>query len=119
MFNNANSSYLHFPQIMGYTFTTDDRMIITISLSNTNIGRGGRLLPDNFHCVFKDVYRVFIRGNPKALGVSIKCYVLTPQQNIYASGLSGLLFVIFTFYILFLLSQMEQPPQDNVFDGCV
>ncbi|KAJ8415833.1 hypothetical protein AAFF_G00403900 [Aldrovandia affinis] len=57
-------------QIMGYTFKSDDRMVITIPLSKLNVGSEGQLLPDTFHCVFKDVYKVFLQGNPKALGTA-------------------------------------------------
>ncbi|KAJ8354379.1 hypothetical protein SKAU_G00219460 [Synaphobranchus kaupii] len=55
---------------MVYTFKSDDCMVITIPLSSTNKGKEGQLLPENFHCVFKDAYKVFLKGNPKALGTA-------------------------------------------------
>lgn len=58
------------PADMANTFKSDDHMVITIPLSSINKGQEGKLLPENFHCVFKDVYKVFLKGNPKALGTA-------------------------------------------------
>ncbi|KAL2083843.1 hypothetical protein ACEWY4_019361 [Coilia grayii] len=54
---------------MRFTFRSDDRMVITIPLGSLREIRAGQLMPDRFTCVFKDVYKVFLRGQPKALGV--------------------------------------------------
>ncbi|XP_042564946.1 uncharacterized protein LOC122133247 [Clupea harengus] len=55
---------------MRFTFRSDDHMVITIPLGSLRAIREGQLMPDRFNCVFKDVYKVFLRGEPKALGVS-------------------------------------------------
>lgn len=54
---------------MRFTFRSDDRMVITIPLGSLREVRDGQLMPDRFTCVFRDVYKVFLRGHPKALGV--------------------------------------------------
>ncbi|KAK1806402.1 hypothetical protein P4O66_004921 [Electrophorus voltai] len=55
---------------MRYTFATDDCMVITIPLGNVKTTQHGDLMPEKFSCVFKDVYKVFLKGRPKALGVA-------------------------------------------------
>ncbi|XP_041963020.1 uncharacterized protein LOC143119255 isoform X1 [Alosa pseudoharengus] len=55
---------------MRFTFRSDDRMVITIPLGSLREVREGQLMPERFTCVFKDVYKVFLRGQPKALGMS-------------------------------------------------
>ncbi|XP_062394019.1 uncharacterized protein LOC134082363 isoform X3 [Sardina pilchardus] len=55
---------------MRFTFRSDDRMVITIPLGSLREVREGQLMPERFTCVFKDVYKVFLRGHPKALGMS-------------------------------------------------
>ncbi|KAJ8288124.1 hypothetical protein COCON_G00007830 [Conger conger] len=55
---------------MVYTFKSDDHMVITIPISSIRKGKEEQLLPQNFHCVFKDAYKVFLKGNPKALGTA-------------------------------------------------
>ncbi|XP_057195668.1 uncharacterized protein LOC130557695 [Triplophysa rosa] len=55
---------------MRYTFKPDDCMVITIPLGSLrNVGEG-QLMPEKFTCVFKDAYKVFLRGRPKELGVA-------------------------------------------------
>lgn len=54
---------------MKYTFKSDDCMIITIPLGSLRDAQEGQLMPEKFHCVFKDAYKVFLKGQPKALGV--------------------------------------------------
>ena len=56
---------------MRFTFRSDDHMVITIPLGSLRAIREGQLMPDRFNCVFKDVYKVFLRGEPKALGVTL------------------------------------------------
>ncbi|KAI4898838.1 hypothetical protein NFI96_024187, partial [Prochilodus magdalenae] len=53
---------------MRYTFKSDDCMVITIPLQNIRNTRDGQLMPEKFTCVFKDMYKVFLKGRPKALG---------------------------------------------------
>ncbi|XP_076868639.1 uncharacterized protein LOC143519265 [Brachyhypopomus gauderio] len=55
---------------MRYTFSTDDCMVITIPLGSLTTTGHGDLMPEKFTCVFRDVYKVFLRGRPKALGVA-------------------------------------------------
>lgn len=44
-------------------------MVITIPLGKLrNVGEG-QLMPEKFTCVFKDAYKVFLKGRPKELGV--------------------------------------------------
>lgn len=53
------------------TFVCDDSMIITIPLSGLMNVREAQLMPETFHCVFKDFYKVFaINGRPKPLGAA-------------------------------------------------
>ncbi|XP_061572687.1 uncharacterized protein LOC133430261 [Cololabis saira] len=54
---------------MKKTFVCDSSMIITIPIKSLRDVQDGHLMPDNFHCVFKDSYKVFVlRGKPKAFG---------------------------------------------------
>ncbi|NP_001290912.1 membrane-spanning 4-domains subfamily A member 4D-like [Esox lucius] len=55
---------------MRYTFYSDECMVITIPLGSLRDASEGQLMPEKFHCVFKDVYKVFLKGQPKALGAS-------------------------------------------------
>ncbi|KAL6462364.1 hypothetical protein MHYP_G00287860 [Metynnis hypsauchen] len=55
---------------MRYTFKSDDCMVITIPLQNIRNTRDGQLMPEKFTCVFKDMYKVFLKGRPKALGAA-------------------------------------------------
>ncbi|XP_067457793.1 uncharacterized protein [Thunnus thynnus] len=56
---------------MKNTFACDDSMIITIPLGSLRDARDGQLMPEKFHCVFKDSYKVFvIRGKPKPFGAA-------------------------------------------------
>ncbi|KAG7318029.1 hypothetical protein KOW79_019064 [Hemibagrus wyckioides] len=55
---------------MRYTFKPDDCMVITIPLASVRNAREGQLMPDKFTCRFKDSYKVYQRGRPKALGVA-------------------------------------------------
>ncbi|XP_046900222.1 uncharacterized protein LOC124483717 isoform X1 [Hypomesus transpacificus] len=52
------------------TFYSDEHMIIIIPLGSLKDAQEGQLMPENFHCVFKDVYKVFLKGQPKALGMA-------------------------------------------------
>ncbi|XP_067303981.1 B-lymphocyte antigen CD20 [Pseudorasbora parva] len=55
---------------MRYTFKPDDCMVISIPLGNIRNAREGQLMPEKFTCVFKDAYKVFLRGRPKELGAA-------------------------------------------------
>uniref|UniRef100_A0A4W5LUD4 Uncharacterized protein n=1 Tax=Hucho hucho TaxID=62062 RepID=A0A4W5LUD4_9TELE len=55
---------------MKYTFQSDECMVITIPLGSLRDAQEGQLMPENFHCVFKDVYKIFLKGQPKALGAA-------------------------------------------------
>lgn len=56
---------------MKNTFACDDSMIITIPLGSLRDARDGQLMPEKFHCVFKDSYKVFvIKGKPKPFGAA-------------------------------------------------
>uniref|UniRef100_A0A672MMK3 Si:ch211-269k10.5 n=1 Tax=Sinocyclocheilus grahami TaxID=75366 RepID=A0A672MMK3_SINGR len=54
---------------MRYTFKPDDCMVINIPLGNLRNVRDGQLMPEKFTCIFKDAYKVFLKGRPKELGV--------------------------------------------------
>lgn len=46
-------------------------MIITIPIGSLKDAGDGQLMPEKFHCVFRDSYKVFVnKGKPKPLGVS-------------------------------------------------
>ncbi|XP_066542662.1 membrane-spanning 4-domains subfamily A member 4D [Hoplias malabaricus] len=55
---------------MKYSFKSDDCMVITIPIQSIRNAADGQLLPENFTCVFKDMYKVFLRGRPKAMGAA-------------------------------------------------
>ncbi|XP_060756428.1 uncharacterized protein LOC132867497 [Neoarius graeffei] len=55
---------------MRYTFKADDCMVITIPLGSIRNAREGQLMPDKFTCRFKDTYKVFQQGYPKAFGAA-------------------------------------------------
>ncbi|XP_051576202.1 membrane-spanning 4-domains subfamily A member 4A-like [Myxocyprinus asiaticus] len=64
---------------MRYTFKSDDCMVITIPLGSIKNVRDGQLMPETFTCVFKDAYKVFLKGRPKELGaaqISIGIFVI-------------------------------------------
>lgn len=49
----------------------NESMIITIPIGSLKDAGDGQLMPEKFHCVFRDSYKVFvIKGKPKPLGVS-------------------------------------------------
>ncbi|XP_055067592.2 uncharacterized protein [Misgurnus anguillicaudatus] len=55
---------------MRYTFKPDDCMVITIPLGKLRNVGDGQLMPEKFTCVFKDAYKVFLKGRPKELGAA-------------------------------------------------
>ncbi len=63
---------------MRYTFKPDDCMVISIPLGSLRSTSDGQLMPEKFTCIFKDAYKVFLKGRPKELGVraTLKCIIL-------------------------------------------
>lgn len=56
---------------MKKTFVCDESMVITVPIGSLRDAREGQLMPEKFHCVFKDSYKVFaVRGKPKPLGAA-------------------------------------------------
>ncbi|XP_054903811.1 membrane-spanning 4-domains subfamily A member 4D [Poeciliopsis prolifica] len=56
---------------MRKTFICDESMIITIPIGSLKNIQEGQLMPENFHCVFRDNFKVFVvRGKPKPLGAA-------------------------------------------------
>ncbi|XP_051790434.1 uncharacterized protein LOC127529755 [Erpetoichthys calabaricus] len=53
---------------MAKTYKADDRMIIKIRYLKSPID--GSNLPATFNCEFEDSYKVFLKGNPKGLGIA-------------------------------------------------
>ncbi|KAL0985465.1 hypothetical protein UPYG_G00157230 [Umbra pygmaea] len=88
---------------MRYTFYSDECMVINIPLGSLRDAKEGQLMPEKFHCVFKDVYKVFLRGQPKALGAAqiiagvlvliLGCLQVNEHQENLFYILPGLLFV--------------------------
>uniref|UniRef100_A0A3P9QAW7 Uncharacterized protein n=1 Tax=Poecilia reticulata TaxID=8081 RepID=A0A3P9QAW7_POERE len=55
---------------MRKTFICNESMIITIPIGSLKNIQEGQLMPENFHCVFRDNFKVFVvRGKPKPLGL--------------------------------------------------
>lgn len=56
---------------MKMTFLCDEKMVITIPIGMKDMP-GGHCMPEKFHCVYRDFYKVFVvNGKPKPLGVSL------------------------------------------------
>ncbi|XP_033983726.1 uncharacterized protein LOC117480490 [Trematomus bernacchii] len=56
---------------MKKTFQCDESMIITIPIGSLRDAREGQLMPEKFHCVYKDHFKVFVvKGKPKPLGAA-------------------------------------------------
>ncbi|KAI4811105.1 hypothetical protein KUCAC02_014026 [Chaenocephalus aceratus] len=56
---------------MKKTFQCDESMIITIPIGSLRDARVGQLMPEKFHCVYKDHFKVFVvKGKPKPLGAA-------------------------------------------------
>ncbi|XP_039620464.1 membrane-spanning 4-domains subfamily A member 4D-like [Polypterus senegalus] len=53
---------------MAKTYKADDRMVIKIRYLKTP--SEGSNLPATFNCEFEDSYKVFLKGNPKGLGIA-------------------------------------------------
>uniref|UniRef100_A0A3Q1HIP1 Uncharacterized protein n=1 Tax=Anabas testudineus TaxID=64144 RepID=A0A3Q1HIP1_ANATE len=57
---------------MKKTFTCNESMIITIPIGSLKDAGDGQLMPDKFHCVFRDSYKVFVlKGKPRPLGAKM------------------------------------------------
>lgn len=83
---------------MRYTFKPDDCMVISIPLGNLRNTRDGQLMPEKFTCVFKDAYKLFLKGRPKELGaaqLSIGVFVICIGSLITLEyGLSHLVYTL-------------------------
>ncbi|XP_051999702.1 membrane-spanning 4-domains subfamily A member 4D-like [Xyrauchen texanus] len=83
---------------MRYSFKPDDCMVITIPLGSIRNARDGQLMPETFTCVFKDAYKVFLKGRPKELGaaqISIGIFVICVGTLIALEyGLSHLMYTL-------------------------
>ncbi|XP_076745705.1 uncharacterized protein LOC143420947 [Maylandia zebra] len=56
---------------MRKTFVCDESMIITIPIGSLRDLRDGQLMPEKFHCVFRDSYKLFvIKGKPTPMGAA-------------------------------------------------
>ncbi|XP_040900695.1 uncharacterized protein LOC121186121 [Toxotes jaculatrix] len=56
---------------MKKTFVCDESMIITIPIGNLRDREVSHVMPENFRCVFKDSFKVFVvKGKPKPLGAA-------------------------------------------------
>lgn len=54
------------------TFLCDETIVITIPIGSLKGASLDQNLPERFHCVYKDFYKVFVvNGKPKPLGVSL------------------------------------------------
>lgn len=85
---------------MKKTFTCNESMIITIPIGSLKDAGDGQLMPEKFHCVFRDSYKVFvIRGKPKPLGVS--CFPHRLKCAVHASNTIWLFRYIYNFLFLF------------------
>ncbi|XP_063054462.1 membrane-spanning 4-domains subfamily A member 4A [Engraulis encrasicolus] len=88
---------------MRFTFRSDERMLITIPLGSLRQTRSGHLMPEKFSCVFKDTYKVFQRGQPKALGTP--AYKVFQRGQPKALGVCQLMVGVFVISMGVLLSQ--------------
>ncbi|XP_023186745.1 uncharacterized protein LOC111608124 [Xiphophorus maculatus] len=88
---------------MKKTFICNESMIITIPIGSLKNIREGQLMPENFHCVFRDNFKVFVvRGKPKPLGAAqaiagVFIFALgwiLPSMEIYNFTLPSVLFLI-------------------------
>ncbi|XP_051575431.1 membrane-spanning 4-domains subfamily A member 4D-like [Myxocyprinus asiaticus] len=83
---------------MRYTFKPDDCMVITIPLASIRNVRDGQLMPDKFSCIFKDAYKVFLKGRPKELGtaqLSIGIFIIcVGALMVQEYGLSHLMYIL-------------------------
>ncbi|XP_041844281.1 uncharacterized protein LOC121641944 isoform X2 [Melanotaenia boesemani] len=89
---------------MRKTFTCNESMIITIPIRSLKDVQMGQLMPENFHCVFKDNFKVFVtKGKPKPVGAA----QATAGVFIIALGLLCRGFLIFNLLsVLFVISGM-------------
>uniref|UniRef100_UPI0037E855F5 membrane-spanning 4-domains subfamily A member 4D-like n=1 Tax=Semicossyphus pulcher TaxID=241346 RepID=UPI0037E855F5 len=96
---------------MKKTFVCDETMIVTIPIGSLRDGNDGQLMPEKFHCVYKDYYKVFaIKGRPKPLGAAqtlAGVFILT----------LGLIFGQARYYDWFIISMFTLPSVAFVVSG--
>ncbi|XP_015213102.1 membrane-spanning 4-domains subfamily A member 15 [Lepisosteus oculatus] len=88
----------------GLTYMSDHTMVITIPFSMFSDETEDVKVLETFNCVFKDAYKVFLKGQPKALGtaqifiglLSISFGLLLYQYDIGSllSTLPSMLFIV-------------------------
>ncbi|MGH0150960.1 UNVERIFIED_CONTAM: hypothetical protein FKN15_032356 [Acipenser sinensis] len=72
-------------QIMAPTYTADDRIIITIPLGKLkDLQRGEKYIPETFSSTFSDSYKLFLNGQPKALGMKFS-FALNIISSLWAA----------------------------------
>ncbi|XP_038125387.1 membrane-spanning 4-domains subfamily A member 4D-like [Cyprinodon tularosa] len=91
---------------MRKTFVCDESMIITIPIASLRKIQEGQLMPENFHCVFRDNFKVFaVRGKPTPLGAA----QAIAGVFLFTLGLISLESILIAFSVssvLFLMSGM-------------
>uniref|UniRef100_A0A3B4XVE6 Uncharacterized protein n=1 Tax=Seriola lalandi dorsalis TaxID=1841481 RepID=A0A3B4XVE6_SERLL len=105
---------------MKKTFVCNESVIITIPIGNLRTAGAGQLMPERFHCVFRDSFKVFVvKGKPKPLGAklsfslniisffwSIVAFSFSVFQVLMTKGICGLimsLLVVENVLALFLI----------------
>ncbi|XP_038125386.1 uncharacterized protein LOC119772810 [Cyprinodon tularosa] len=88
---------------MRKTFVCDESMIITIPIASLRKIQEGQLMPENFHCVFRDNFKVFaVRGKPRPLGAAqaiagvflFTLGLISKESTLIAFSVSSVLFLI-------------------------
>ncbi|KAF3839838.1 hypothetical protein F7725_018555, partial [Dissostichus mawsoni] len=84
---------------MKKTFQCDESMIITIPIGSLRDAR--ELMPEKFHCVYKDHFKVFVvKGKPKPLGPRLAgvfilaLWLVYPESFTLLYTLSSVLFLV-------------------------
>ncbi|XP_072317176.1 uncharacterized protein [Eucyclogobius newberryi] len=84
------------------TFMCDNSMIITIPIGSLRDAREGELMPEKFHCIFRDAYKVFaLNGKPKPFGaaqaitgVFLLCLGLVFKNDFFLATIPSIVFVV-------------------------
>uniref|UniRef100_A0A672J6T5 Uncharacterized protein n=1 Tax=Salarias fasciatus TaxID=181472 RepID=A0A672J6T5_SALFA len=106
---------------MKRTFCCDDSMIITIPIGSLKDVREGQLMPDKFHCVFRDSYKVFaIHGKPRPLGFMISgmlTFAAGKFPNMHLTKLSFSLNIISFFWSVAAFSLCRKTQNKKLHKG--